>query len=375
MTSFPFALLTTFTILSAAQAQDLIHYKFAAGGGNKVVNYGTSNSMIPRQGTIQVVMTTPVSKAWGQGRFGGGLIAGADPSRGYEVDTGWRPRIQGDATVSFFIRMVHQLPVGEGFILGPSDSEIYLSMLGNTATRGWLYLSWGNRRYTLQVNVFDLAAKGWVHVAFTVDIKNKSLRWYINGQTLLPVSIPTWGRVEGDKNLTILDTGRSFFAFDEFRLLGRVASSAEIASWATKEPAAHAPFGKACHPLGRSVLLDGTSGGRPVIGNSNYRLTLYGLPGSVVALGMGSNNQVFGGAPLPLDLKILTPQLSGCFLRTSGDLVRFGRIGSTGALSFALPIPNLPAASGAKLYSQALLDSSILKTTMMSNAYSTVVGN
>jgi hypothetical protein len=112
-----------------------------------------------------------------------------------------------------------------------------------------------------------------------------------------------------------------------------------------------------------------------VIGNSNYRLTLYGLPGSVVALGMGSNNQVFGGAPLPLDLKILTPQLSGCFLRTSGDLVRFGRIGSTGALSFALPIPNLPAASGAKLYSQALLDSSILKTTMMSNAYSTVVGN
>jgi hypothetical protein len=247
-------------------------------------------------------------------------------------------------------------------------------MDGDPTRRGWLHFTWGSYRRSLQQNIYSLAAAGWVHVAISVDTSKKLLVWYINGKPGLPVSIQSWGRIQSTKNLQLSYTDDAYWTLDEFRLSLRAVPAAEIAAWASTEPAAHAPFDKSCHPFGRAVILDGTAGGPPKIGNSSYRLTVYGLPQSVVALGLGSNNQSFGGAPLPLDLKILNPQLAGCFLRTSAEFVRFGTVGPTGALSFSLPIPNISAASGAKLYSQALLTSSTLKATMLTNAYATVVG-
>lgn len=180
--------------------------------------------------------------------------------------------------------------------------------------------------------------------------------------------------LNGSQNLIVGSRAANYFKMDEFRVSLRAASAAEILAWSSVESAAHAPFETACHPFGRAVGLDGRTGGLPKIGNVNYALSVYGLPQSVVALGLGSNNQSFSGLGLPLDLKIFDPRLSSCYFRTSAELFRFGTIGPTGVLSFPLPIPNLPGASGATLYSQAVLDSSTLKTTMLTNAYAIVVG-
>ena len=93
-----------------------------------------------------------------------------------------------------------------------------------------------------------------------------------------------------------------------------------------------------------------------------------------MALGIGADNQKIGNIPLPLDLRVIDPTLSGCFLRTSTDILIMGSVGSTGALPFALPIPNVAAASGAKAYAQAVLRSTALKTSMSTNAYAIVIG-
>ena len=164
--------------------------------------------------------------------------------------------------------------------------------------------------------------------------------------------------------------------FDEVRVSLRAASPAEIMDWATIDKAAQSPHGEACHPFGLPVLLDGTSGGPPALGNTGYELTVYGLPGSAVVLGLGSNNQSFGGLPLPLDLGIASAALSGCFLRTSADIALLsGVIGPTGSLDFPIPIPPLPFLEGVVIYSQAVLNSQILGTDMLTNAYATAIGN
>ena len=362
-------------LVAVTHAQDVIYYKFEAGGGNKVINYASGDPTAPREGTIHFCCGLPMAKAWGKGRFGGGLAAApVNPTIGYAVDSGWEYRVPGDLTIAFFIRMAYALPTNDrGKVIGTAnDFSIY--MLGVAGSRGWLTLS-GCGRTTLQKDIHTLASSRWVHIAIVMQRGLGLARWYVDGKPELPQSIGSWNPRRSVETLVVGNrSGDAYWALDEVRVSLLAVPASAILAWSTAEPAAHAPFEKPCHPFARTVVLDGALGGLPRIGNAAYGLTVYGLPQSVVALGLGSNNQSFSGIPLPLDLRFLDPMLSGCFLRTSADLVRFGTIGSTGALSFSLPIPNLPGLSGARLYSQAVLANSILPATMLTNAYATVVG-
>ena len=49
-------------------------------------------------------------------------------------------------------------------------------------------------------------------------------------------------------------------------------------------------------------------------------------------------------------------------------------IGASGALDFAVPIPNSTKLSGAVLYSQAVMHSPVLSKFMLTNAYAVSIG-
>jgi hypothetical protein len=58
--------------------------------------------------------------------------------------------------------------------------------------------------------------------------------------------------------------------------------------------------------------------------------------------------------PLPFDLGLIFPVLSGCNWESSADVTISGSLSGTSTLIF-LPIPNNAALNGAALWNQALL--------------------
>ena len=367
-------------------AQDIIYYKFESGGGTSVINYAHDEPSVPREGAVWTSPSGPtLEEPWGPGVYGGGFAPGSRPWVGAEIDTGWDHSVTGDLTVAFFVRVIHPLPAGDGGILcggaanrGPGGITMSISNISGRV--GYVGFSWrpgsGSQSVDLQRNIYSLAFTRWVHIAINIDRSARVARWYVDGIPEIPQAIGVWNNIAGASNhFNIGQWDDSYYAFDEFRVSLRNVPAAEVLSWAQDELAAHGAFGTACHPFGRNVLLDGTSGGLPALGNANYALAVYGLPQSSAVLLLGASNQSLSGISLPLDLGAVFPELNGCFLRSSAEAALPGTVGPTGALAFPLPIPDAPRLVGTVLYSQALLTSSILSTTMLTNAYASSIGN
>jgi hypothetical protein len=314
------------------------------------------------------------------------------PHSGFEIDTGWDDVVGTgvDVTIAFFFKAVHPIPSAESAKLcGPVGNldQIRLLISGQPATFGQVSIWWspqgsGNNTALLQ-DLLTPAFSDWVHVAVVVErsgspgCQSAIVRWYVNGIAQIPQAPGgCWNNIQGS-SLQTFRFGKkddAHFMYDDWRVSLRAVPAAEILQWATADLAADAPFGDPCHPFGQPVLLWG-SGGLPVPGNGGHALTVYGLPGSAVFLGIGLSDTSYGGGPLPIDLGALAPELAGCQLRAGPELMLSGTVSPAGTAVFPVPIPAIAALVGLDVYSQAVLYSGITGAWSSTNAWAMHLGN
>jgi hypothetical protein len=92
-------------------------------------------------------------------------------------------------------------------------------------------------------------------------------------------------------------------------------------------------------------------------------------------LGLGSNRTKLGALPLPLDLGLLHPTLSGCLWESSIDIaILAGLLNDAGAGVVQAPIPNDAAWIGASLWNQSLMVHALTSAVMTSNAWVSSIG-
>ena len=340
---------------AALNAQDILYYKFDAGGGSRVINYAAGPAKGPAEGLLKG--NASLKQRWAAGRFGGALLGGDTHTgqvRQNYVASGWDGAFSGSFTTAWFMKLRGTQDTSLSYLFSGIGS--FRCFTNGVAKKGLMLRGWGGIDLTLTTDVQARAKKGWTHVALVVDDKSKTATWFLDGKSAAVI------RIKGSPKVA---KGSSFFVgmhsfanypfaydLDEFRFSNRAVSSQEILAWSLASRAADAPYGKGCggtlgalHP-----------GQLPTVGQVKYGLLARFSRGGIVAAMLGvSRHSLLGQNLLPLDLGGVFPTLKGCLLENSLDLVAGKLANSGGTLSLPLPIPNDNNLSGATLYSQCLL--------------------
>lgn len=235
-------------------ATDLIYYPFVAGTGNSVLNlYAGTNNPVPRNGTM---VSTNGGGAWEANGRTGACMRGKDSTSATNytyVDTGWKGGMTGSMTMAWFMRLrtdlgllSNNLPNIGYFTTGIGSFRVFT---GGVANRGLVIRAWGGSPADIYLGGgsplphtgYDLhtAAKSrWVHVALVIDASAGTGTWYVDGAAQQvtaitgSVNLPT----STGNNLRVgahTSTGTAFnYDVDDFRLLNRAATPAEISQWA-----------------------------------------------------------------------------------------------------------------------------------------------
>jgi len=332
----------------APRVNEELFYKVDESGGLRAINFALA---LPREG--QIVSNTPSIRV--PGRFGTALAAGTTtPSAtNNRIESGWAPgQITGsDLTWAAFLRVGNSHPaVSLTYVFGIPTALQFRVFTGTTTL---VTSSWTTSAPVLRTvaNVYGMASAGWVHVALVIDTSRSTATYYINGVAETPIAIAGGFTA----NVTALNVGQqlptlaaSIYEIDDFRLLTRAASPAEVASWASASTAADAAYGAGC---GATLS---SSNGPPTLGNATYSLDVSGPSGAVGALAIGALRHDLLGIPLPFDLGLLFPSLPGCNWESSADV--FVPIAlPSGSASVPLGIPNNVSLQHASLYTQALV--------------------
>ena len=348
---FPLAAVGAATlILSAAavQAQDILYYKFDSGCGSKVINYWSESGIAPAEGTVK----GNAASVWAAPKFGNASLAGrTSTSEQNYIDTGWNGALNSSFTIAFFMKERSAPPSTSYIISGIGSFRMFTGGVAGTSL--WLR-AWGGTPADLKLtaNVQAASKTAWVHVALVVDTTAGMATWYVDGvaEPAIPISGST--SVTPGTFLVGFHTGStSAWAYDtdDFRVLGRAATAAEIGAWVKQNQADDGPFGGGCKG-GKLV----TAGGNPVLGSTTYALNLSGTAGQPFALSIGANHCTLGSINLPLDLGTIVAGASGCNWESSGDLWLGGTFNRSGTATVPLPIPKNMAYDGLGVYTQAV---------------------
>jgi len=341
--------------LGAAQA-GLIHYRFDDPSHTQIINWSGADRSAAR-------VTTPgYGSRYGfvKGRFGGGLAPAIPGITGNIVDTGFTGPLTGDMTIAMFLqnRLLVTKDSRSG-LLGRPGFSLSIGMpwaVGGITLRGW-----GGPDLHLAIAGGIHALRGWQHFAITIDSKAKTATWYHNGKVVATQAIP--GGVSLAKGPPLI-LGRDDYNpcggrwdLDEFRLLGRVATPAEIQTWATHNTATYASLpATTTTPPADSLRV---TGGLPTIGNSSYAMTMTGPQQApfLVALGF-SKTHVAIGSQLWL---------------TSLDAVVVGVLDDSGTAKLPVAIPQVATLDGSQFHTQGLVLPEPGKL-VVTNALSHVIG-
>lgn len=370
------ALALLLTVASVGAAQDVLHYKFEEGTGESIVNYASRSGIAPAlaQG---IVIGRQTTLAWTDGRFGRAYRGTTFAAPSSYVNTGWDGGFSGAFTFATFIRLRQPIPTSSFAQIALNDTGWFTYVRGDD---GKLYVQLRGQLLTTRADVQQLSGTGWVHVALVADPTTRVARFYIDGVPEAPLAMNS-SPVQFDPGVVpMLIRGSTLdgsFDVDEFRFRLGVTSAAEIARWANEDMAGDAAFGDACHPRGRTVLLESNADrtGPPATGNAGYAIELYALPGSTFQLAIGTSRTSIGATALPLDLSGVDPSLAGCLWYTSVDVgIIPGVIPATGLQTIPAPIPAAPGIVGLDLYLQAFLRSGVLQRFMTSNAFAVAIG-
>lgn len=362
-------LLVTCSVLAvhtAAQG-DVLHYKFDARGGDRVLNFESGPGTAPREGRIA---SSQPAAVWSPGRFGGGLAGLARmPAMHARVETGWAPAVSGDFTCAFYMRLggtatppidcdLLGVPVAGGFRMHVGTSVLMAESVEAS-----------NTVYATNANVAQLAALGWLHVAFVLDTNRSTATYYIDGMRDASFSIGGGAAIAGPDFWVgqHLATRRgSIYDFDEVRILQRAATPLEIQAWVQDSGASDVAFGTGCGGALASM------NGPPSLGNGSYAMAAGSLPNAVGLLALGGSRVAFNGIPLPLDLGLVLRSLRGCSWYTSSDLIFPFALDQQGGGAFALPVPGSQFLLYQPLYVQALFTD--LASEQSTNAVALSIG-
>lgn len=371
MRSTVIAVLATMVVSVAGATQDVIHYKFESRGAATVVNYAAGS------GLASALASFTRAPTWDDGKFGGGY-RGYTTSAPSLVATGWDGGFSGAITVAAFVRVRQVTSGGFEFIRGAGSSGYFSAGLDAISRGGGFFVRLGSRNWYSTTDAHSRASSGWVHVAFVADPSTRIGQFYVDGQPEPPIQMPS--SISVDPSLQGVMVGSSTGGsvdFDEVRVRLGIASGVEIRQWATVDSAADGAYGVGCFPQHQPVTVASNSAqaGAPAIGNENYAIALYALPGSAFQLAVGTSRTNFGPVTLPMDLSGVDPSLNGCLWYVSSDVGLIpGVVPVTGVQAIPAAIPGAAGLVGLDLHLQAFLRSGALQRYMTSNAFVVSIG-
>jgi hypothetical protein len=369
----PLFFLLGLSIPALASGQELLHYKFDENYGSKVINYANA-SPAPDEGTIVSNVPTAPAGSWTSGVWGRALQGGTlspTPVLYNYVNSGWNPgTLTGSLTWASWLRMNPAAPTPSlSYMLGNgSNFRVWTGGGGFLLTGGW----GGTNVNTTSTAIQSMAKAGWIHVACVIDGTALKGTYYVNGIPENPVNLTAAVNCTGSAFYVGTYTGNtnvSVFDYDEFLLVNRALTAAEITTLASSSRAAHGAYGGGCGGL---VLDGGTS--LPTPGNFLYQLSLASPTSLAYSVGLGSNRASLGGIPLPFDLGLVIGGIGSCMVDSSLDLVSVGGSKGAGATIVPLPIPANPALGGVTLYLQTL-GLGGPQPVLVSNAFSVGIGS
>ncbi|MEE2886223.1 MAG: LamG-like jellyroll fold domain-containing protein [Planctomycetota bacterium] len=338
-----------------------LYYKFDRGAETTAINYG--------DGPAPSTVVTAGGSAWeSPGRYGQSMLRGSknDTSSEYNYcDTGFTGPIHGGLTIAWWMKERNSPGTKTCYLWGGLGS---MRCFTNSTAGTGLYVravtGSTDIKYTGDLQTAATAANG-VHVALTIDATGKIARWYINGVPDGAACVPSGADVAaGSSSFKIgkhtSDSSSSCYDIDEFRLVNRCATLAEIKLWSTASTADVGLFGERC---GLAVE---TLGGTPTVGNNDYTHVITATPAVTTSCLV-----VVGVLPAPsFDMGIAFPSLAGCQWFPSFD-VQVAIPAAGGRLVIPSAVPNMAAAAGVHVFTQVLGVQG--GTILMSNASDTAI--
>ena len=317
---------------------DMLEYQFNEVRTNKVANTA-STTALPGSGTAS-------SATW-QVDAGRKDYKGFDAGAGAlgnkaTVDTGWKPKVNGSMTISWWFKNKTLTGSTFGYVFGNGTFRCFT---GGAAGATWLFRGSSigdiSAKTSAQINVGK-----WVHVALVVDGNAKNAYWYFDGVLDATVPLTTAFSYDGSavsSNFKVGTSGSStavtgFADIDDFRIYGSARTQAQIKQDMLSENPTVSAFDAGC--LGTLGTPEIEANGAPTIGNGSFALSVTktesGRPGVLV---LGASAKKFASVVnLPLDLSGLLSSGAGCNLHVDAVML-LPAVGNGGALPFPLPIP------------------------------------
>lgn len=329
--------------LPALRAQgDIVHYTFDAADSNQVLNHASGAQAAPRFGDA----TWPASMLYAPGRAGHALHASSFVGvSGYYVRSGWSGAVQGDLTIAFLLK--NRLANSVASYSPVAGQPGWSIASGGSAGAGLQLTGWGGPDLNASLPLPLCSMPGWNHFAVVVDAAAGSATWYVNGAVLQATPVAGGANLGGSGELLVgtdhVTWCGGLYDIDEFRLVARAASAAEVAAWAQAPAATAVSFG-----TGSSLQLDAAS--VPSLGNAAFAALVTGTQ-SLVLFAAGQSYAQAGSVALPLDLTA-AGAAAGSMLRVAPTAV-FAVLPAAGEARLPLPVPSQPALLGFALYLQA----------------------
>jgi hypothetical protein len=322
--------------------QEIVHYAFDSTDTDQVLNYAGGPNAAPEFGTT----SWPANDMYVPGRFGNALQASPYVGViGRSVHTGWNGNHQGELTIAFFLKnQLANTPTAYSPVTGQPGWSL---ATGGSAGAGMQLTGWGGPDLNVDFGTAVCSLPGWNHFALVVD--SQSATWYLNGAVASTTAISGTVTLGGGELLVGTDYVTfcgSLYHIDEFRMLGRAVTPAEIAAWSSTPAAATTLFGV------ENGMTVGALG-LPTLANATFAIELEAQQSSIWLLVGGTSYANHGAVALPFDLGTVLPGASGSMLRVAPMATAAGVL-SGGEATFALPIPNEPLLGAAQVFFQAI---------------------
>ncbi len=340
------SLVTPLVLASCLAAQqEIVRYTFDSTDTTNVLDYATGPGAAPRFGTT----TWPEAFMYTPGRFGSALHSSTfGGASGRYVHTGWNGPHQGALTIAFFL---HNFAANSPSLHSPIAGQPNWSIAtGGSAGPGLQLSGWGGPDLNATFAVPVCSMPGWNHFAIVVDPFVGAASWYLNGAIAGVAPVTPAGVTLGTGELLVGTDWSTvcggLYHIDEFVMLGRAATPAEIAAMATTAAALVATIE---HPSAATLAASSL----PQVGNAGFALEIAGPPNALFVLAGGSSYALLGTASLPLDLGTALPGAAGQMLLVAPQVTAAGVL-PKGEAVVPLPIPAQGSLLGFNLFAQAI---------------------
>jgi hypothetical protein len=336
------ALLSLATFATAQQ--EIVRYTFDSTDTNQVLNYARGSQAAPEFGHV----TGSMFGTYLPGRFGSSLAHSAFVGMsGNRVETGWQGGHQGAVTIAFFLKNALANSVSQYSPVAGQPS--WSVATGGSAGAGLQLTGWGGPDLNGNFATALCSMPGWNHFAVVVDPAAGLGTWYHNGAVATTTPITTGMAATTGELLVGTDWVTicgSLYDIDEFVMLGRAATAAEIGTMAQTAPALTTVFG-----VNSSLQL--ATAQTPTLGNAGFTIDVTAQGSGLFVLAGGFSYATTGAVTLPFHLGGVLPGANGQMLLVAPAATTAGVLQS-GAVSVALPIPNQLPLLGAQLFLQAI---------------------